>query len=199
MAKRSVRVQSSNAGVLGPRDAELVQRFLSGDELAFNELYKRYRGVLFKFASELVKGDDDAAEELSELCWLRVLRSMHTYNGRGSFLGWAGRILQNLRKDQFKRGAYKYCESFPPGFEFEEWCPAHPSLDPLEQLILKEEAARVMTRLGSLPQSLSQAFIMACIEGRPYTEISVILNVEVGAIKMRLYRARRALQEVVTR
>ena len=199
MAKRSVRVQSSDAMVLGPSDRELVQRFLSGDELAFNELYNRHSRELLKFAFQLLKGDEDAAEEISEMCWLKVLRNMHTFNGRGSFQGWAVTILRNIFKDRFKRGSYKYCETFPPGFEFEEWCPAHPSLDPLEQLILKEEAARVMQRLGNLPKPLSQTFVMACIEGRPYTEISQILNVEVGAIKMRLHRARRALREVVTR
>lgn len=199
MAKRSVRVQSSDAKVLGPSDQELVQRFLAGDEFAFNELYKRHRRTLLKLAFQLLKGDEDAAEEISEVCWIKILRSLHTYNSYGSFLGWAGRILQNLHKDQFKRGAYKYCDTFPPGFEFEEWCPAHPSLDPLEQLILKEETDRVMKRLGSLPKPLSQAFIMACIEGRSYTEISRILDVQVGAIKMRLHRAKLALREVVAR
>ena len=185
--------------VLGPSDQELVKRFVAGNEFAFNELYNRHRKTLFKLAFQLLHGDEDAAEEIAELCWLKVLRSIHTYDGRGSFLGWAGRILQNLHKDQFKRGAYKYCKTYPPDFEFEEWCPAHPSLDPLEQLVLKEETARVMTRLGSLPKPLSQAFIMACIEGRSYTEISKILDVRVGAIKMRLHRAKLALREVVAR
>lgn len=197
MARRSVRVQNSDAKVLEPSDQELVQRFVAGDEFAFNELYNRHCRTLLKLAFQLLKGDEDAAEEITEVCWIKILRSLHTYNGRGSFLGWAGRILQNVRKDQFKKGAYKYCKTYPPDFEFEEWCPAHPSPDPLEQLILKEETDRVMKRLGSLPRPLSQALIMACIEGRSYTEISKILDVQVGAIKMRLHRARLALRETV--
>lgn len=185
--------------VLGPSDQELVRRFLSGDEFAFNELYNRHRKDLFQFAFQLLGGDEDAAEEITELCWLRVLRSIRTFNGRGTFRGWAGTILRNIFKDQFKKGAHKYCDTHPPDFEFEEWCPAHPSLDPLEQLILKGETARVMTRLGSLPKPLSQVFVLACIEGRSYTEISEMLNVQVGAIKMRLHRAKLALREVVAR
>ncbi len=199
MAKRSVRLQSPRARFEEPSDAELVRRFLAGDELAFNELYSRHRQRMYEDALVLLKGDPDVAEEIVEVCWLKVLRNLSTFNGRGAFEGWVYRILRNLIKDQYKKGAYKYCETFPPGFEFEEWCPPHPSLDPLEQLIQKEEVDRVMARLGSLPTSLHMSFVLVHIEGRPYGEVAGMLDTTVGALKMRIHRARLALQEVVTR
>ncbi|TSC65618.1 MAG: RNA polymerase sigma factor, sigma-70 family [Candidatus Doudnabacteria bacterium Gr01-1014_77] len=197
MAKRSVSVRSPDAMVLGASDQELVQRFLAGDEFAFKELYNRNRKSLLEFAFQLVGGDSDAAEEISETCWLKILRSLDTFSGRGSFRGWAGTILRNIFKDQFKKGEYKYCETHPPCFEFEEWCPAHPSMDPLEELIYNEEMDRVMARLGSLPDGIRRTFVIVHFEGRSYNEAARLLRINVGALKMRLVRARRALREVI--
>ncbi len=197
MAKRSVRFNGSDAVVLGPSDSELIQRFLGGEESAFNELYSRHYGWLFKTALKLFSGDADAAEEIVEVCWLKVLRNIRGFNGSGTFDGWVSRMLYNLFKDQFKKGEYKHCEQVPGNVEFEEWCPADSSLDPLEQLILKEENELLLRCLNSLSRPLSQVVYLACFEEMKYKDIAKALNVNEGAVKMRLHRARLLLAQAV--
>ncbi|MHB8871398.1 MAG: RNA polymerase sigma factor [Candidatus Doudnabacteria bacterium] len=198
MAKRFVQLQDFRAKVEEPSDAELVRRYGQGDESAFNTLYYRHTHNLTKAAMIVLHGDRDMVEEMVEACWLKVLRSLDTFKGSGTFKAWVTRILHNLIKDQYKRGHYKYCETFPPEFEFEEWCPQHHTLDPLEQLILKEEMALIMARLGSLPDGIRRTFVIVHLEGHSYDEAASLLRINIGALKMRLVRARRALREVIT-
>ena len=51
--------------------------------------------------------------------------------------------------------------------------------------------------LQSLPSSLREAFVMKHVEGRSYEEMAVLLDTTVGALKMRVHRAREALQALL--
>ena len=51
--------------------------------------------------------------------------------------------------------------------------------------------------LASLPASLREAFVMKHVEGRSYEEMAELLNTSVGALKMRVHRAREALQKLL--
>ena len=58
-------------------------------------------------------------------------------------------------------------------------------------------AVSVEPALASLPASLREAFVMKHVEGRSYEEMAELLETSVGALKMRVHRAREALQKLL--
>lgn len=197
MAKKRIRLLSSRAKVLEPSDEELVQKYRAGDESAFKVLYDRHVRVLTKIALSMTYDDIDKAEDAVELCWLKVFRSIHTFKEQGVFKAWIIRVLRNIIKDYAKQGRHKYCISLPESDNLRYL--ADPARDPLEEMIREEDATRLLAELRGVPDSVRLIFFMVHVEERSYEEVARIQNTTVGAVKMRVHRAKRALQQAVTR
>lgn len=197
MAKKCARLLSSRAKVLGPSDEELVQKYRDGDESAFKVLYDRHVRVLTKIALSMTYDDIDKAEDAVELCWLKVFRFIHTFKDQGDLKAWVIRVLRNVIKDYCKQGSYKYCVPLPKDDDLVGL--ADPRRDPLEEMIRKEDATRLLAELQGVPDSVRMIFFMVHVEERSYEEVARIQNTTVGAVKMRVHRAKRALQQAVTR
>lgn len=197
VAKKHARLLSSRAKVLEPSDKELVLKYRAGDQSAFKVLYDRHVRVLTKIALSMTYDDIDKAEDAVELCWLKVFRSIHTFKEQGDFKAWIIRVLRNVIKDYAKQGSHKYCISLPDGDDFHHL--ADPARDPLEEMIREEDAARLLVELRGVPDSVRVIFFMVHVEERSYKEVARIQNTTVEAVKMRVHRAKRMLQQAVTR
>jgi RNA polymerase sigma-70 factor (ECF subfamily) len=68
---------------------------------------------------------------------------------------------------------------------------------PEEEMDRNELRTDLETALQRLPASLREAFVMKHVEGRSYEEMAVLLDTTVGALKMRVHRAREALQALL--
>jgi RNA polymerase sigma-70 factor (ECF subfamily) len=68
---------------------------------------------------------------------------------------------------------------------------------PEEEMDRNELRTDLEYALGRLPESLREAFVMKHVEGRSYEEMAELLETTVGALKMRVHRAREALQALL--
>ncbi len=168
-------------------DQAVIDRILSGDRDAFGILIARYSDPLYRHAVGMTGSPDDAADILQNSF---IKAYQHLGEVRGRFDAWVFRIVANGCKDWLKnirRTHLSYEEDDQPsGYE-----------TPDEELDRGELRGDLDKALAALPASLREAFIMKHVEGRSYEDMAELLETTVGALKMRVHRAREALQKLL--
>jgi len=168
-------------------DQVIIDRILAGDRDAFGLLISRYSDPLYRHAVGMTGSPDDAADILQNSF---IKAYQHLSEVRGRFDAWVFRIVANGCKDWLKnirRTHLSYEEDDQPsGYE-----------TPDEELDRGELRSDLDRALAALPASLREAFVMKHVEGRSYEDMAELLETTVGALKMRVHRAREALQKLL--
>jgi RNA polymerase sigma-70 factor (ECF subfamily) len=168
-------------------DHDVIARVIAGDRNAFGVLVARYSDALYRHALGMT-GSPDVAEDILQASFIKAYN--HLGEVRGRFDAWLFRIVANGCKDWLKnirRTHLSYEEDDQPS-SF-----ATPDED-LDRTELRSDLDRA---LAALAPSLREAFIMKHVEGRSYEEMADLLGTTVGALKMRVHRAREALQALL--
>ena len=168
-------------------DQAVIDRVLAGERDAFGILIERYSDPLYRHAYGMT-GSADVAEDILQVSFIKAFH--HLGEVRGRFDAWVFRIVANGCKDWLKnirRTHLSYEEDDQPsGYE-----------TPDEELDRGEIRRDLDRALSALPSSLREAFVMKHVEGRSYEEMAELLDTTVGALKMRVHRAREALQKLL--
>jgi RNA polymerase sigma-70 factor, ECF subfamily len=168
-------------------DQLIIQRVLGGNRDEFKTLISRYSDPLYRHAL-CMTGSPDVAEDILQLSFIKAYQ--HLAEVRGRFDTWVFRIVANGCKDWLKnirRSHLSYDEDDQPS-SFST---------PDEELDRTELRTDLDRALATLPGSLREAFVMKHVEGRSYEEMADLLGTTVGALKMRVHRAREALQALL--
>lgn len=168
-------------------DQLIIQRVLGGNRDAFRLLIGRYTDPLYRHAL-CMTGSPDVAEDILQLSFIKAYQ--HLAEVRGRFDAWVFRIVANGCKDWLKnirRSHLSYDEDDQPSA----------FATPDQELDRTELRSDLDVALATLPASLREAFVMKHIEGRSYEEMADLLGTTVGALKMRVHRAREALQALL--
>lgn len=168
-------------------DQEIIGRVIAGNRDEFGTLINRYSDALYRHALGMT-GSPDVAEDILQTSFIKAYH--HLGEVRGRFDAWLFRIVANGCKDWLKnirRSHVSYDEDDQPS-SF-----ASPAED-LDRTELRQDLDRALTELAP---SLREAFIMKHVEGRSYEEMADLLGTTVGALKMRVHRAREALQALL--
>jgi RNA polymerase sigma-70 factor (ECF subfamily) len=168
-------------------DQQVIQRVLAGHRDAFRILISRYSDPLYRHAL-CMTGSPDVAEDILQVSFIKAYQ--HLAEVRGRFDAWVFRIVANGCKDWLKnirRSHLSYEEDDQPS----QYATPDEDLDRTE---LRTDLDRA---LAMLPASLREAFVMKHVEGRSYEEMADLLGTTVGALKMRVHRAREALQALL--
>lgn len=168
-------------------DQDVISRILAGDRDAFAMLIGRYSDPLYRHALGMT-GSPDVAEDILQTSFIKAYH--HLGEVRGRFDAWLFRIVANGCKDWLKnirRTHLSYDEDDQPSS----------FASPDEDLDRTEMRTDLDSALAQLAPSLREAFIMKHVEGRSYEEMADLLGTTVGALKMRVHRAREALQTLL--
>jgi len=168
-------------------DQEIIRRVLDGSRDAFETLIVRYSDPLYRHALGMT-GSPDVAEDILQASFIKAYQ--HLSEVRGRFDAWVFRIVANACKDWLKnirRTHVSYEEDDQPSSY----------ATPDEELDRNELRTDLGHALAALPTSLREAFVMKHVEGRSYEEMADLLSTTVGALKMRVHRARESLQELL--
>jgi RNA polymerase sigma-70 factor, ECF subfamily len=172
-------------------DAEIVARVLAGDADLYAVLVERHQAVLYRHALGMVSSPD-AAADLVQDSLVKGYTSLDRCHEPARFGAWVFRILRNRALDYLKDRRRK-------NLSLDEGALEVPSLDdPAGDLDRAEMARAVNAALGSLPEAQREAFLLKHVEGRSYEEMADMLGGSVSALKMRVMRAREALQAILS-
>lgn len=164
----------------------MVARLRTGDQAAFGALYDQYAETLHQIGF-MVLGDADDAEDLVHDVFVGLPRALETFEARGSFEGWLKRVawraaLMKLRQTRARR---RFVDRH--GWLFRR----HQSAPSVEAGLDLEHALR------RLDPKYRAVFLLREVEGYSYADVADILGIRVGAAKVRLFRARRALRAIL--
>jgi len=176
-------------------DEELIKRFQSGDESAFEEIVLRYRDRLINFAYRYI-GDQRESEDLVQDTFLKVYQNRHAYREIAKFSTWIYTITSNLSKTLLRKRKTRKL------FFFSNLGPEDKDLDlpandvtPQRTLEGKYTSQIVHKAISKLPEHFRIVIILRDIQELSYEEISNIIGKPIGTVKSRINRARLKLQK----
>jgi len=140
------------------------------------------------------------AEDISQEAFLRAYQSLARFNPSYKFSTWLYQITLNIIRDRFKKKELNYVSlDTPIETDDSEFYlqPADSTNDP-EQIITQQEDVRaVQQAINSLPLKYREVLVLRHLQDLSYIEISNILKLPQGTVKVRLYRAREQLRKIL--
>ena len=133
-----------------------------------------------------LEGGRAAADDLVQETLMRALQRLDTYAPTGAFAGWLATIMRNLFIDRTRRRRIRPEEPLalvPPTRE------PRAASDPSARLMLRDLRAAI----GELPAAQRQVLILIALRGHSYEDVAARLEVPLGTVRSRLFRARETL------
>lgn len=180
-----------------PGERELVQQAKAGDRAAFAGLVSAYEGKIYNLALRYLGSREDAMDASQEV-FLRVFRFLPGFQEESGFSTWIYRIGVNVCKDMLHRRLKRAEQPLEVPDEEDEGRPVDvPDLryDP-ERIMEGAELRQALSdAILALPEQQREIIILRDIRGLSYEEIALVLALEAGTVKSRLFRARENLRK----
>jgi RNA polymerase sigma-70 factor (ECF subfamily) len=174
----------------------LIQRCLNGDQAAWNQIVQLHWRKVFNVAYKFV-GRHEEAEDLAQDIFLKVFRSLGTFDRRANFQTWLISVSRNLCIDHY-RSVRKERESLDRGIDTDELAPVAPEPGPIAALEQRDRVALLRQALAALPPALRTAVVMRDLQELSYQEIADRLALPEGTVKSRINRGRNELARQVS-
>src|SRR6476646_4429862 len=133
----------------------LIQRCLSGDQQAWDAIVRQFWRKVFNVAYKFV-GKHDEAEDLTQDIFLKIFKSLDTFDRRANFQTWLISISRNLCIDHYR--------SVRKESDTSELAPPVQEAGPFAALEQRDRVALLKQALASLPDALRQAVLMRDIQ-----------------------------------
>ena len=175
---------------IADEDWQHVEALLRGSLPAFERLYQQHGGRMKSIACNLMGNTSDAEDAVQE-SFLKVYRSIRSFQGHSSLSTWIYRILVNtcldLKRKQRRQALPEIASSqddipHPQGLTAN-----HPLRLTLEQIV------------AGLDERLRHVFLLFEVEGFRHSEIAGMLNISEAASKVALFQAKRELRGLLAR
>ena len=176
-------------------DRALVEQCLNGSDGAWENLVRSHSRLVYG-ACYRFTGRSDDANDMTQEVFLRVFRSLHTYQpSAGAFRTWLVRLTRNLLIDHYRKN--KKDQALSPlddsAYKLEQ---THGVEARADGLAASREASDLIQKgLQCLSPELREAVILRDIQGLEYREIAEALGVPDGTVKSRINRGRTELAQ----
>jgi RNA polymerase sigma-70 factor (ECF subfamily) len=173
-----------------PSAEPLADRLAARDPEAFRELVETYKKKFFGLAYEFTRNPADA-EDVSQMAFIKVFRSIDTFKKGSSLNSWLYRIVANTAIDHIRKRPF-----FPAGFpESAIAAPGTNGEDPAASAERRQLRGRIERALGAVSERERMAFILHHDHGFSLKEIAEIQGVSLGSVKSYIFRSIRKLQK----
>jgi len=169
----------------------LIKRCLAGDQQAWEQIVRQYWRKVFNVAYKFV-GKHDAAEDLAQDIFLKIFKSLDTFDRRANFQTWLIIISRNLCIDHY-RSVRKERETIDRDVDANELSPISHEIGPVAALEQRDRVDLLRKAMAELPETLRTAVLMRDIQELSYQEIADALRLPEGTVKSRINRGRTEL------
>ena len=176
-------------------DAQLLQRYIAGDESSFREIVTRYKDSLYSFLRQFLN-QTDLIEDVFQETFLQVFASRESFDTSRPLRPWLFTIAANKAKDALRKKQRTATISIGTIAQAQEM-----SFDdllntltsdtkiPYDSLEKHETAVRVRQVIANMPENLREILILAYFNRFSYKQMAQILSIPIGTIKSRLHTA----------
>jgi len=169
-------------------DEQLMLEYAAGSVTAFETLYARYRGPLYRFILRRVKVPA-TANDVYQGSWEKIIKARRTYRQEVPFKAWMYRIARNHVVDHFRRS--------PPQADGDAFELADTAARPDQWLEKVEAAASLERAIAHLPDEQQEALLLKLEGGLDLREIADVTGVSTETAKSRLRYALAKLRPML--
>ncbi len=169
-------------------DEAAMRAWQAGDALAFDRLYERHRGGVFRYFLRQC-ADRAAAEELHHDVWLKVIAARDRWQPDARFTTWLYTVARHRLIDFWRASAPQRREA-----REDDAHAAPDTYDPQADAVAQQQGARLAAALGSLPEAQRDAFLLHVEGGLALAEIAQLTRTPVETVKSRLRYAYARLR-----
>jgi len=185
----------ANATRTDPGDEDLMLSYAAGDAAAFEALYARHKGGVYRY---LVRhcGNAGTADELFQDVWMNVIRVRASYTPTAKFTTWLYRIAHNRLIDHWR--ATGRVELVSAGVDDDDdpldAIPGPRNDEPDVRAGAREIGARIRQALAALPAAQREAFLLHQEGGLELSEIAELTGTGIETVKSRIRYAQAKLR-----
>ncbi|HLR16103.1 MAG TPA: RNA polymerase sigma factor [Bacillota bacterium] len=170
--------------MISSREVTLIKKVKKGNEKAFKQLYDMYASYALRTAYAMAKNKADASDIVQET-FIRIYRSIHTFDHKKSFKPWFYRILMNEANRLLKK---RSTESSKVASEevtgiIEDFTTEKPP------------RGKILDALDALSEEERKMIVLKYVDRFTEKELAEMLDVNVNTLKSRLLRARKRMKE----
>ena len=167
----------------GESETRLLERAANGDEAAFRRLFEAHHAALFRLAWRLT-GAVDAAEDITQECFLRLVRQPRFDDALGSLRHYLFGMVRNLARQRWQQSGREIA-----------WDDDADEAAPCADAVLSAEVSdAVQAAIAALPPLQREAIVLFEFEELSLEETASVAGSDVGTVKSRLCRARERLR-----
>ncbi len=178
-------------------DAELVRKYVNGDEQSLEILINRYRHKLFGYIMNKVK-DKFLAEDLFQDVFIKVIHTLKEgqYNEEGRFGSWLMRIAHNMIVDHFRKLKRNKTQYDTEDFSMFDIIPAGITAE--DDMILSQTVDKIRRLIRELPEEQRQVLEMRIYDNIPFKDIAemqeISINTALGRMRYALINLRKMME-----
>lgn len=180
-------------------ELETVKAVQEGDSSAFEKLVLDNQSKVYNLALRMVGNEDDAFD-MSQEAFFRAYSSIQSFRGDSKFSVWLYRLTTNICLDFLRSETRKSHTSLTYTEEDDEKELEIPDerFSPQTQVERQELREAVRRGLDKLMPDFRAILLLREVDGLSYEEIGSALDLEVGTVKSRIFRARKKLCEILS-
>ena len=182
-----------------PTDAILVNEYISGSELALEQLINRHKLRIFNFIKSKVL-DRDIAEDIFQDTFIKVIKTLKNgvYNEEGKFLPWVMRIAHNLVIDHFRKS--NRIPKFESSDDFDIFQFISDGSVNAEDAMVTDQIVNDLQKLIlELPEDQREVLMMRVYREMSFKEIAdstgVSINTALGRMRYAIINLRKLIEE----
>lgn len=169
-------------------EPELVEKTASGDERAFEKLYKIYNPIIYYYLRKMTR-DTDLAEELLQQVFVKIWEKRSKLEADKIFTCYLYRIADNLVSDYHRK-----VRRDKKAMETLLGVASEIIAGPVERMISKEEDGRLQEAIRKLPPQRMNIFILCKFDGKSYEEVSNLLGISTSTISDHIVKATKSIK-----
>ena len=182
---------------MDPDDQSVVAAVLNGQQHRYSELVDRYQTQIVNYVCRMLGNYEDAVD-LSQDVFLKAYSALGSYRPQYPFPAWLFRIARNAAIDEIRKRRLLTVSLDAP-VEFEDGSAGRevesPVLDPQDSYLGLEFADRISAAIDELPEKYREPIVLRHAADLSYDEIAETLELPIGTVKTRIFRARDALRQ----
>ncbi|MBN1352483.1 sigma-70 family RNA polymerase sigma factor [candidate division KSB1 bacterium] len=178
-------------------DSDLIKQALGGDQNAYAAILDKYKGPISSLIYRMVKNREET-EDLVQEAFIKAFNSLASFNEQYAFSTWLYKIAVNNCIDFFRKKRLRlYSLDKPMESKDGEVQREFPDTTfAADKLVLsKERSTLIQEAIDSLPEKYRISIVLRHNEERSYEEIAEIMQIPLGTVKARIFRAREMLKK----
>jgi RNA polymerase sigma-70 factor (ECF subfamily) len=178
----------------GEVSPEILEACRRGDREAFRALYEAYKDRVYSIAFHFFQADRDAAGEVTQQVFLKLMRDIGHFRGDAAFSTWLYRLVVNACVDRARRRSVDVVGTDPATLDS---IAAPPATSHEDTFARREVATSVQRAIAALPPKLRVAILLRYFDDLSYSDMASALNCSIGTVASRLSRGHHLLAKML--